>query len=571
MVNRLITQGKKLFLSEQTSILSAAFVIMAMVIVSQVLGFLRYRFLIHYFVPDDTTLFLAAFRLPDLIFEVLVFGTFSSAFIPVFTKLIKGGNGEAWNTATRVTNIGLTLFLPLAIILAIFAEPLYGRILPTFSLEQVRTIAQIARVLFVAQLFFIVSFVLTGVLESLRRFLIPALAPIFYNLGIIFGTVFLAPRIGLWGPTVGVIIGAIAHFSIQLPLAYKLGFRFKPLFGFTEPVKKIGRLSLPRLIEVSFLQVAKVVELSLSSLISTAAYTYISLANTIQLIPVRLLGISIAKAALPTLARQDEDLEQFKTTLTTTLNQVIFMVLPLTTLLIVLRIPVIRLAFGTDLFDWESTLQTSYALTAFAVSIPFSASLALLNRAFYALHDTRTPVAVSIAGSVFAISASVILVTGYHFPSWGLAMAYSLGVIIQGIVLIVLLSKKLHNSSLFWKLTPVAKSLGASVVSGGVMFFLIRFFDRSVWVKRLSFLTDIKILDSLNFERFVLDTRYTLNLAILTFCVALIGMGVYILVSWILRSRELATVVRIIIKRQVVPPPNKEMLTNPPDTPPLGS
>ncbi|KKQ86301.1 MAG: hypothetical protein UT10_C0030G0001, partial [Candidatus Woesebacteria bacterium GW2011_GWB1_38_8b] len=283
-------KGQKLLTSPQNSVMSAAAVIMLMIVVSRILGLVRQRILAHFFVPTDLSLFFAAFRLPDLVFEVLVFGTFSSAFIPVFTRAIKDDEKKAWDTASYVVNIGILVFVVFGLLLGFGAPQMYGVLTPGFTAEDQAKIVSLTRVLFAAQGFFVVSYVLTGVLESLRRFLIPALAPLFYNLGIIVGTVFLSKQFGLNGPVYGVVLGAFAHFAIQLPLAYKMGFRFKNKILFTPEVRRIGKLALPRVIEVSFLQVSKMVELFFSSLISKAAYTYFTFGNSLQLLPVGIFG-----------------------------------------------------------------------------------------------------------------------------------------------------------------------------------------------------------------------------------------------------------------------------------------
>ncbi len=258
MVGRkIVSKGRELLVGQQTSVLSAATVIMVMVIVARVLGLVRQRILSQFFTSSDLSLFFAAFRLPDAVFEVLVFGAFSSAFIPVFTKALKGGERRAWDIAAVAVNIGLLVFGVCALGFALLANPLYKLIAPGFDQGQIQTISTLARILFAAQGFFVISYVLTGVLESLRRFLIPALAPVFYNLGIILGTIFLAPTMGLMGPAIGVVIGALCHFLIQFPFAFKLGFRFKFKFSLTSEIRHIGKLSFPRILDISFEQIQK--------------------------------------------------------------------------------------------------------------------------------------------------------------------------------------------------------------------------------------------------------------------------------------------------------------------------
>jgi len=539
MFKKLLDKSKNIFSSKQTSIFSAASIIMIMIIASRVLGLVRQRVLAHFFEPNELSLFFAAFRLPDLLFEVLVWGTFSSAFIPVFTKSLQKGRKNAWKIAGSVTNISFLIFLVFAVLIIIFADKIYGIFVPGFEMVDRKQVVLIARILFVAQGFFVISYVLTAVLESLRRFLVPAIAPLFYNLGIILGTLLFSPKMGLLGPTIGVLIGAFLHLVIQLPLAFKLGFRFRTKISITPEVKKIGKLAIPRLVEVSFLQISKTVELSLATLISTASYTYFTFGNTIQLLPVGLFGTSIAKAVLPTLARQSDNLEEFKKTLFNALSQMVFLIVPISTFLIILRIPIVRLIYGTDIFSWESTVQTGLVVSAFAFGIIFQATSSVLARSFYALHDTKTPVKISMITILINIVIDFLLVKIFYLPIWGLAAAFSFSAFLQSLSLYIFLIKKIGDGQTLKRLSSVLKSLVSSVTSGFVMYFLLKFFDRSVWVKKLSFLGKIDGLENVNFEKFVLDTRYTVNLLILTVFVTAVGSLIYLTISWILKSEDL--------------------------------
>ena len=536
-----IAKLKSLIFDQQHSVLSAASLIMVMIIASRVLGLVRQRVLAHYFVPDDLSLFFAAFRLPDTIFEVLVFGTFASAFIPIFTKTLKESKVKAWEVAGIIANWGGIIFLILAGIIFVFAHPIYRLLTPGFEIADQIKIANLARILFIAQGFFVISYVLTAVLESSKRFFVPALAPLFYNLGIIFSTILLAEKLGLFAPVIGVVIGSLSHLLIQLPLAIKLGFRFSKAFTITPEVKRIARLSLPRILEVSFLQVAKFVELTLASIISIPAYTYFTFGNTIQLLPVGLFGTSIAKAALPTLSAQSDDLPAFKKTLYETLNQVVFLMMPIVAFLMVCRVPVVRLIFGTDIFTWNATVETSLVVSAFAIGIFSQAANSILARSFYALHNTRTPVIISISTLTLNIILDYFLVVVYKLPVWSLAFAFSLSSIIQSVVLFVLITKKIHDGAKTALYLPILKSIIGGIFSGSTMFFILKFFDKSVWIKKLSFISNI----SLPFEKFVLDTRYTGNLLVLTVIVGMIGVIIYIVVLKILKSNELETFVNL--------------------------
>jgi len=561
-MKKLISKSKKLFTSPQSSILSAATLIMFMIIISRLLGLVRQRILAHFFLPSELSLFFAAFRLPDLVFEVLVFGTFSSAFIPVFTKSLKKKEGQAWQTASTVVNIGLLLFVVFSILFGFGADKIYSIFAPGYNSVERAKIVQLVKILFAAQGFFVISYALTGVLESLRRFLIPALAPLFYNLGIILGTLFLNSKMGLLAPAIGVVIGAASHFLIQLPLAIRLGFRFTTSFRITKDVKKIGKLALPRILEVGFLQISKIAELFFSSLISTAAYTYYTFGNSLQLLPVGIFGISIAKAALPTLSRQANESNKFKKTLFSALYDMFFLIIPAATTLVILRVPVIRLVYGTSIFNWEATVQTGYVLSGFALGIVFQAVAALLARSFYALQDTKTPVIVSVVSILLTILADFYFIKVLHLEVWGLALAFSIGSFVQATTLFYLINKKLNGISFFKALLPISKSIVAAFGSGSVMYLMLKVFDRSVWVKRLSFLGKIESTKTIPFEKFVLDTRYTVNLIGLTIIVSLIGIAVYLGLSIMLKSKQVwiffNLLKRIFVKRKISPIPAKE-------------
>ena len=565
-MNEFIKNGKKFLIRPQNSVVSAASVIMVMVVASRILGLIRQRVLANYFAPDELSLFFAAFRLPDLLFEVLVFGTFSSAFIPVFTKEFKERKSLAWETAGRVVNIGLLIFVVFALLFGIFAQPIYSFMAPGFSEAEILRIAQIARILFAAQGFFVVSYILTGVLESQRRFLIPALAPVFYNLGIILLTVLLSPSLGLLAPTLGVVLGALAHFLTQLPLAHKLGFKFVWGIRPDEGTKKIGKLALPRVIDLSFDQIGKTAELFLASLISTASYTYFTFANILQVLPVTLFGTSLAKASLPLLSRQGDDPISFRKTLLTAISQSIFLTVPISIALIVLRIPAVRLVYGTRIFDWASTVQTGMVLSTFALGITFQTLVAILGRAFFALHDTKTPVFVSFVGLFLLVVGDFLLVIYFGLPVWALAASFSFSVFIETILLFYLMERRIGGILTKGTFIRFFKILLASVPSGLTMYFILKFFDRSVWIKRISFVSAI----NLPFERFVLDTRYTLNLLILTFIVAAVGMAIYFGISYLAKSEELVllfSTVRRIFQRKKVIVSSKETISTPIDEP----
>jgi len=568
MVKKLLQSGSNFFTKRQKTILSATMIIMVMIAASRVLGLVRNRVLAQFFPVESLSVYFAAFRIPETIFEILVFGTFSSAFIPIFTSYIsQKKRGEAWYVASVSLNIAFLIFLFLAIIIFILAKPLYHLIAPGFSDAQTLEIANLSRILLAAQAFFVLSYFLTSVLESLQRFLVPALAPLLYNLGIILGAVFLSSRFGLYGPTIGAVAGAFFHFLIQLPLAFFLGFRPRIKIDLHHSgVREIGRLALPRMVELSSLQIGKMAELFLASLVSTAAYTYYTFANSLALLPIGLFGMSIAKASLPTLSYQSAkgNFKQFTETLISLINQVVFFILPCAVFLAVLRIPIVRLVFGVARFTWASTVQTGYTLSAFCLGIFTQALIYPLTRAFWALHDTKTPVKISIGAIILNISLGAIFILVFKLQIWTLAFSFSLASLIQAILLFSFLTRKISGLDKRKVGVPFLKIALASFTSGGLMFFLLKVLDRSAWDKRLSFLHWIGLKLPTTFDRFVLDTRYTFNLILLTVIVGLVGVLTYLLLAWILKVEEITLLKRLInkIKKPKILP---ETITPPPE------
>jgi putative peptidoglycan lipid II flippase len=342
------------------------------------------------------------------------------------------------------------------------------------------------------------------------------------------------------------VTGALLHFAIQFPLAHKLGFRFRFPPHVTDDVRKIGKLTAPRLVDLGVAQVLETVQLSLISFLSKASYAFFILANNLQLYPVSFLGTSLAKAAMPVLTRLEDDHQEFRRVILSILSQMIFLILPIVTILIVLRVPVVRLAFGTDKYDWDATVQTGWILTVFVISVPMQAIVTLLNRGFFALHDTKTPVIISVSADIVTIILDFIFILVFHWPVSSVALAFSIGMIIQFCLLYSLLFRKLGFVPRLRDFSSAVTPLFASFAAGSVMYILIRFFDRSVWVKQLSFIGFSPTLRSLPFQSFVVDTRYTLNLVLLTCSVSSIGLFIYLSLCFLFRSEALFSFSKVI-------------------------
>src|SRR4030042_2846821 len=229
----LLKNGANFFKKRQEDILSAAFVIAFAVALSRILGLIRYRLLASYFGDEINLLdsFIAASIVPDAIFEVLIFGTIALAFIPIFSKFLSRDKLEkAWAFSSTMITLGVLVFILFSVLVVILADFIAPIIVPGVIAKDPLAqplIARLLRIMIFAQLFFVISIFLTGILQSFQRFIIPALASVFYNIGIIISIIFLAPVFGIYAPAIGMVIGALLHLIIQLPLALSLGFRFR--------------------------------------------------------------------------------------------------------------------------------------------------------------------------------------------------------------------------------------------------------------------------------------------------------------------------------------------------------
>lgn len=520
MVKNFLKNSVKILNSKQTDIVSAATVIMLTVAVSKILGLIKLRMLSARFTPDELGVYLASFRLPNLLFEFLVLGALTSAFIPVFTRLLsQEKKEEAFYVATSVINIGIILTLIFSLPIFIFSKQISLFLAPGFNDAQLETMASFTKIVLLAQVIpLIIGNFLTGILQSYKRFLIPALAPIAYDIGIIVCIYFLAPKLGLYSAVYGVIFGSILFLLIQVPTVISLGYRFGFNFDFYHKgVREIGKLMLPRTIGLAASQIDATTDLILASLLGARAITIFNFAQTLQLLPILLFGSTISQAALPTLSEEigESNPERFKTTLLTSLNQILFLVFPTSVLLLVLRIPVVRLAFGAKLFDWEATILTGKTLAAFAISIFAQSGVQILARAFYAMHDSKTPVIVGIFSVVLNIIFSVVFVYFLKFPIWSLGISTSIASIINVLVLLFSLDRKVKGFDRNLLFSSPIKIFFASVITGACLY------------------VPMKLLDQL-----VFDTTRTINLIILTGVVSIIGFSVYLLLAVILKITE---------------------------------
>jgi putative peptidoglycan lipid II flippase len=525
MWQRFISSSRRLFSKEHSSILSAAVVITGSNLISALLGLMRNRMLIGRFFETESLQFQldaywVAFRLPELVFQLLVIGSLSAAFIPVYANYRRRkGEEESNHIASSMMNIVLLVFGFLSLVVFIFAEPFIRMITSVnFSQEQVQLAANLSRIMILAQLFFAVSNFLTGIIQAHQRFLVPALTPVAYNLGIIAGIYFLTPLLGIYGAAVGVVIGAFIHLALQLPLAKNLGYRYSFRFDWKHPgVKEIIRLMPPRTLAISVSQIELFASVYFATSLSAGSLTILNIAQQLMSAPNRIFSIPIGQASLPFLSKTvaENNLAAFRKTLWSSLNQILFVGLPAGMLLLILRIPLVRLVYGAPEFPWQATLLTGKTVAVLALSLFAAGGNQILVRAYYALHNTKTPFFIGLTSVVVNISLSALFVFYYGWGVLGIALAMTLATLLQFGLLLWGLREHMGPWH-FPQFLPFFKTLSASSVMGLGLWLPMRLLDQ-----------------------FVFDTTRTVPLIALTVIVGLIGGAVFMLLAYLLKIPEL--------------------------------
>lgn len=515
---------------KQTTVGSAAFVLVSMVAASRVLGLIRDRLLSGRFVPDELGVYFAAFRLPNLIFELLVMGALTSAFIPVFTKYLSHKKEqEAWRIAATLINVSIIVLFIFSIPVFVWTEGISRFLAPGFSNEQIIQMTQFTRFMIGFQVLpLVIGNFFTGILQSYNLFLVPAVAPVVYNVGIIAGIIILTPMFGLWAPVIGVGVGALLFMVIQIPILIRIGYRHSletnpHIAGVTEVAHLMG----PRTLGLAVSQIDTTVDLMLASLLGARMVTIFNFAQHLQQLPVGLFGATVAQAALPLLSKQlaSGNREEFKRTLIRALHQILFFVLPASVLFIVLRIPMVRLVFGAARFDWEATVLTGMTLSTFSLSLFAQSVSHVLARGFYALYDSKTPVLIGIVAIATNTLLSLVFIQVFHLPIWSLGLSTSIASFVNAASLLWFLNLRVGRFSKRDLLIPPVKMGLAAGITGVALYI------------------PLKLLDQL-----VFDTTRVLGLVFLTGVSGTIGLATYIFLSWVMGVGEVRFFVSLLNK-----------------------
>lgn len=463
IINNKVINGKP-----TKTIAGAALIVSVAGILSRILGLFRDRILASKFgAGDELDVYYAAFRVPDLIYNFLIVGALSAAFIPVFTGLVaKKNKDKAWDLASGLLTLQVTIVITISIIFFLFAPALMKLITPGFPEEKIMHTATLTRIMFLSPLFLGISAIFGGILVSYKRFLIYSIAPIFYNIGIIIGAVFFVEFWGVAGLAWGVVLGALMHFVLQFFAVKFVGFsyQFRKIREIIKDtnIRKVIRLMIPRSMAMGVSQINLLIVTIFASTLASGSLAVFNFANNLQSVPLGIFGISFSIAAFPRLSAlaARENMEKFNYVFSRTFKRILFFVIPSSLIIFSLRAEIVRAVLGAGEFDWEDTEYTLWVLGFLALSLFAQSTVPLLTRCFYALENTKTPFYAALISESVNILLVVVLIE--RFEILGLAIAFSLASIVNMATLFFLLDKKFKDVKKSAMFTPIIKILIAS-------------------------------------------------------------------------------------------------------------
>jgi len=484
--------------SEQSTIKGAAFILIVTVFLSRILGLVRDRLLAGFFgAGSDLDIYFAAFRIPDLVFNILFAGSLVVSLLPIFAEYQKSNKTESWKIINTLINFFIVGFFIFFVGFFIFTPQIVASTVPSFSPDAMETTVALSRMIFISVLFFGISSIFSTVLNYFNRFVAYSLAPILYNLGIIFGVVFLAPYWGIYGAGAGVVIGSLAHLLIQLPAAIRCGYRYKFFLGFKHPaIKNLFRLMLPRAIAASASQINFIIATAIAASIGTGAISVFYLSNNLRYVPIGIVGISFATAAFPTLSKfwTEGNKEGFYKSFNSVFMQTLYISLPIGLMLFVLRVPLVSAILQTGQFGSASTEITAACLGMYFISTFAQCLVPLILRGFFSLKDTITPTIIALVFVVISYILSVFFAYVFqgsnclvdlvkfvfqldgvaNFGVLGLAFGFNLALLLEFLLLIYFFYKKVGNFGIKKLFDSFVKMTIAGVVMAvGSYFFLL--------------------------------------------------------------------------------------------------
>lgn len=394
--------------SKQNTVTGAAAILTIAVLMSRLLGMFRDRLLAGTFGASvDLDIYYAAFRMPDLIYSIIFAGGIIVSFLPLFSECQKNDKEEGWKLTNYILNLFAVFYLVFFIVFFFISPEFIATLVGKFTPENQAKAIAMTRLIFVAVFFFGLSSVFSTVLNYFNRFIIYSLAPILYNLGIIFGIVFLSPYFGIFGPAIGVVIGAFLHFAIQVPSAIKCGYRYMPIISLRNPsVTKFFKLVIPRVIASSASQIDFLIAVFVASIIGVGAISVFNLSYNLSYLPIGFLGVSFATAVFPLLSKLwvDKNKEEFYRRFRETFLGVLYIAFPVGILIFILRNQIVDVVYRTGKFDESAAAITAACLGLYFLSTFTQCLVPLILRGYFSVKDTLTPTLIALVYLIFDVS-----------------------------------------------------------------------------------------------------------------------------------------------------------------------
>jgi putative peptidoglycan lipid II flippase len=530
------------FLNSKTKTITSAAGILAIAsFISGLLGLFRDRLLAGNFgAGNELDIYYAAFRIPDFISTVLIMGAISAAIIPIFSQYLIRSREEAWRFFSNLINLFFISLIIVSAILIIFVPQVLSLIAPGFVGAKKESAVLLTRIMFLSPILLGISNIISGILRVFKRFLVTSLAPIMYNLGIIFGIMFFVPLMGLKGLAWGVVFGAFLHLLIQIPILLKLGFKPQRIFNFSEPgFLKAIKLTIPRAIGLAAGQINLIVITAIGSTLASGSIAVFSLANNLQKLPITLIAVSFSTAAFPflTLYFSQQDKEKLIKEFSSVFKQILFLIVPISILIFILRAQIVRVILGTGKFGWVDTQLTAACLGIFSFAIFAYGLVLLVSKTFYAFHNTKIPALVTLLTVGLNIILSYFFIWFLSFESGfqrflisfldlrgieqnsviGLPLALAVSGVFQLSLLLILLYRKIGD----FKTKEIFESF-IKILASATLLGLACYFVRQI---------------TANF----VDMQTFAGIFIQGFLAGLAGIGVYLIASLIFKQKELSS------------------------------
>jgi len=497
MVNRIITFLNKEF----RGVNEAALLLGGFTLLSQLLGLVRDRALANMVGAGPMLdIYYAAFRIPDFLYLSIASLASVTVLMPFLMDKINNDSEKARSFLNSVFSAYMIFMVFASALIAIFMPYIASYVAPGFNESQMNLLVTTSRIMLLSPIFIGLSNLIGTITQLFRNFLVFSLSPIFYNLGILAGIIFLYPSFGVYGLAIGVIVGAILHFLIQVPVVVK--HKFFPKFTFHvkwNEIVRVVKTSIPRTITLSCNSLAFIFLIAMASELKPGSISLFTFAYNLQSVPVGIIGISYSVAAFPILVKSYsmKDMNNFINQIVLATKQIIFWSLPVISLLIVLRAQIVRVILGTGAFSWTDTRLTAASVSLFVISLATQGLVLLFVRGYYAAGNTKKPLFINVFSSLMVIVLAKVMI--YIFQNYpvvlskvemllrvkdvegtlmlALPLAYALGSILNFILIWILFKKDFLKNQKFNIGTTFIQSLISAVVMGLVAYICLGFFD----------------------------------------------------------------------------------------------